>query len=78
MDEHGIALGVCANRIVLGASNMKKHHTYIQSPENCERVFIISAIGHYIYPLVMFNGKKCLDILIFRGKSSWLAYCINF
>jgi hypothetical protein len=37
MDKHSIALGVCANRIV-GGSNTKKRHTYIQSPENREWV----------------------------------------
>jgi hypothetical protein len=60
MHEHGIALGVCTNRIVLGGSNSKKRQTYIQSPENRERVSIIETInatGHYIRPLVMCKGK---------------------
>jgi hypothetical protein len=60
MDEHSIALGVCANRIVLGGSNTKKRHTYIQSPENREWVSTdtVSATGDYIRPLVMFKGKN--------------------
>jgi hypothetical protein len=60
MDEHGIALGVSANRIVLGGSNTKKCHTYIQSPKNREWVSIIktiSATSNYIRPLVMFKGN---------------------
>jgi hypothetical protein len=67
MDEHSIALGVCTSRIVLGENNTKKHHTYIQSPENREWVLIIETIsttGHYIRPLVMFKEKSS-DILVF-------------
>jgi hypothetical protein len=58
MDEHGIALGVCTNSVVLGASG--KHKTYIQTPENREWVSVIegiNALGHFIRPLVMFKGK---------------------
>jgi hypothetical protein len=44
MDEHSITLGVCTNKILLRANNMKKKK--------------LSAAGHHIHPLVMFKGKN--------------------
>ena len=58
MDEHGIALAVCNNMVVLGGSGKRK--TYIQSPEKREWVLVIEAInrtGHFIHPLVIFKEK---------------------
>jgi hypothetical protein len=57
MDEHGIALGVCANSYVLGSSENKR--SYVKSPESREWVSIIevvSPIGGFIRPLVIFKG----------------------
>ena len=89
MDEHGIALGVCNNSRVLGASAKGKHQTYIQSPENCEWVSIlecISASGQYIRPLVIFKGQEIQtswfteddipDWLIATSSKGWTANCI--
>ena len=57
MDEHGIALGVCANSYVLGSS--KKKRSYVKSPESREWVSIIEVVsptGGFIRPLVIFKG----------------------
>ncbi|PWW73741.1 hypothetical protein C7212DRAFT_284130 [Tuber magnatum] len=59
MDEHAIALEVCSNTRVLGASGKSK--TYIQSPENREWVSVIEAIngvGQFVHPLVLFKEKQ--------------------
>jgi hypothetical protein len=58
MDEHGIALGVCANSYVLRSSEKKR--LYVKSPESREWVSIvevISLIGGFIRPLVIFKGS---------------------
>lgn len=59
VDETGIAVGVCANSIVLGKAG--KRRTYIQSPENREWVSIVEAIsakGRTIRPLIIFKGQS--------------------
>ena len=59
VDEHGIALGVCANTRVIGKAGKKR--TYMQSPENREWVSIIetiSATGKHIRPVVIFKGQN--------------------
>jgi 4-hydroxybenzoate polyprenyltransferase len=64
MDEHGIALGICTNSIVLAASGKK--HTKVQAPENREWVTIIETISAL--------GRKTRPVIIFKGKnpqSSW-------
>ncbi|KAI1007918.1 hypothetical protein K3495_g313 [Podosphaera aphanis] len=58
-DEHGIALGVCINSLVLASSTKKC--TYVKSPESREWVSIIetvSATGSYIRPLIIFKGNN--------------------
>ncbi|KAI1002939.1 hypothetical protein K3495_g5264 [Podosphaera aphanis] len=58
-DEHGIALGVCANSMVLASSGKKR--SYLKSSQSEEWVPIIetiSAPGHSIRPLVIFKGSN--------------------
>jgi hypothetical protein len=57
MDEHGIALGVCTNSIVIGDAS--KRRSYVKSPEDREWVSIIETVsgtGGFIRPLVIFKG----------------------
>jgi hypothetical protein len=59
VDEHGIALGICANYKVIAKSGKK--HTLVQASENREWVSIIeciSAVGNKTRPLVIFKGKN--------------------
>ncbi|KAI1006100.1 hypothetical protein K3495_g2120 [Podosphaera aphanis] len=59
MDEHGIALGFCANSMVLASSGKKR--TYVKSPQSREWVSIIetiSASGQPIGPLIIFKGSN--------------------
>ncbi|KAI0997864.1 hypothetical protein K3495_g10325 [Podosphaera aphanis] len=58
-DEHGIALGIRINSIVLASSTKKR--TYVKSPESREWVSIIetvSATGSYIRSLIIFKGNN--------------------
>jgi hypothetical protein len=57
IDEHSIALGVCANSYVL--RSLEKKRSYVKSPESREWVSIVevvSLIGGFIWPLVIFKG----------------------
>jgi hypothetical protein len=59
MDEHGIALGVCMNAIVLASST--KRRAYVKSPETREWVSIVEAISataQFITPLIIFKGQS--------------------
>jgi hypothetical protein len=57
MDEHGIALRVYTNSIVIGDAS--KRRSYVKSLEDREWVSIIETVlgtGEFIRPLVIFKG----------------------
>ena len=59
IDETGIALGVCANQLVVGTVDTNR--SYLQSPENREWVSVVECIsssGRVLRPLVIFKGKS--------------------
>jgi hypothetical protein len=58
MDEHGIALGVCTNALVLADSNYRR--TYVKSPEDREWVSIIKTVSA--------EGRKLRPVIIFKGQ----------
>lgn len=56
MDESGLGLGRCSNQRVVGGSRTKR--TYVKSPETREWVTIvevISALGRFLRPTVIFK-----------------------
>ena len=59
MDETGIALGICANTLVLASS--EKSHTYVKAPQDREWVSIIETISA--------TDRKLRYLVIFKGGS---------
>ncbi|KEQ90154.1 hypothetical protein AUEXF2481DRAFT_49829, partial [Aureobasidium subglaciale EXF-2481] len=57
MDEHGIALDICANSRVLGDSSRQR--SYVKSPQDREWVSIVETVsptGGFTRPLIIFKG----------------------
>ena len=73
MEETGIALGICSNRIVLGAAGTKK--TYLKTPGNREWVSIVetvSAEGVSLRFLVIFKGQSLQTTWFSHKVPDWL------